>query len=258
MRGQKSWRSNITSRLSLHRSFLLGGPPNGFWEIGTGVLLWGCRALDHGRNVESGIDLKRFAATQAPADQGAPPFGPNGWQRGFGLQGASNYPMQVHMPLIFSHSGTVRPAVGSRHLRWAWLLVVFAAGCTSQPPVSETGAGPVAVHVARSMVGKPYRFGGASPRGFDCSGLVHYSFGEAGHAVPRETGALFSRARRVAVSDLRPGDLLFFRIDGKPSHVAIYVDEDRFVHAPSSGKQVSYGTLSNPYWKKRLVKAGRL
>ena len=76
------------------------------------------------------------------------------------------------------------------------------------------------------MIGKPYRFGGATPAGFDCSGLVQFSYRQAGLALPHNTEA-------------RRGDLAFFDEEGKKSsHVGIYLGDGRFVHAPSSGKVV--------------------
>ncbi len=113
------------------------------------------------------------------------------------------------------------------------------------------------VRTAQSMIGKPYRYGGNSPsRGFDCSGLVQYSHRVAGISVPRTSTQQHHRARAVALSNLQPGDLLFFRIQGKTGHVGIYLGEGRFVHAPSSGKSVEITTLDNSYWKPRLIGAG--
>ncbi|NIR96568.1 MAG: C40 family peptidase, partial [Gammaproteobacteria bacterium] len=111
---------------------------------------------------------------------------------------------------------------------------------SAPPPV-------IAVSVARDMVGVPYRYGGESPReGFDCSGLVHYSYLRAGLRVPRTTRDQFRRGRPVPRGRLAPGDLLFFRLDGrKVSHVGIYMGNGRFVHAPSSGKTVSIASLGN-------------
>lgn len=84
------------------------------------------------------------------------------------------------------------------------------------------------------------------------------SYRQLGLEVPRTTGGQLRAMSRVPLSALRPGDLLFFRINGKVSHVALYTGESRFVHAPSSGKRVSFSDLENPYWKRRLVAAGRL
>jgi cell wall-associated NlpC family hydrolase len=126
-------------------------------------------------------------------------------------------------------------------------------------PVEATGADHPAVRVARQMLGTPYRYGGASPqRGFDCSGLVHYAYKRAGIHVPRTTETLFQSAFPVAADALQQGDLLFFRIEGKIAHVGLYIGGETFLHAPSTGKAVSYASLSNPYWKQRLIRAGRL
>jgi len=121
-----------------------------------------------------------------------------------------------------------------------------------------TASSHPATTIATQMVGKPYRFGGASPKGFDCSGLVYYSFGKAGYKVPRTSEQQYQVSLPVKRSHLQEGDLLFFRIEGKISHVGVYLDDNQFVHAPSSGKEVSIGSLDNPYWKERFVKAGRI
>jgi cell wall-associated NlpC family hydrolase len=76
--------------------------------------------------------------------------------------------------------------------------------------------------------------------------------------APRTTETLYRTAFGVTPKALRQGDLLFFRIEGKVSHVGLYVGGNTFVHAPSSGKTVSYASLDNPYWRERLIKAGRL
>ena len=108
------------------------------------------------------------------------------------------------------------------------------------------------------MVGKPYKYGGSSPAGFDCSGLVQYSFKHAGVALPHNTLQQRSASRLIRSSELRRGDLLFFNQEGKKyGHVGIYLGDGRFVHAPSSGKSVRNDTLSNPYWKKHLSEVRR-
>jgi cell wall-associated NlpC family hydrolase len=111
--------------------------------------------------------------------------------------------------------------------------------------------------VALDQVGAPYRYGGANPQGFDCSGLVQFSYSQAGVRVPRTTGQLWSASRTVGKDELLAGDLLFFSIDGKMSHVGMYVGDRRFVHAPQSGRTVSVGSLEAPFYKSALVRAGR-
>jgi cell wall-associated NlpC family hydrolase len=109
------------------------------------------------------------------------------------------------------------------------------------------------------MVGKPYRYGGSSPAGFDCSGLVMYSYSRAGLALPHNTDKQRLAARPIKVAELRRGDLLFFQQEGKKyGHVGIYVGGGNFVHAPSSGKSVRSDRLDSPYWSKHLSEARRL
>ncbi len=115
-----------------------------------------------------------------------------------------------------------------------------------------------AVNTASSMLGKPYRYGGNNPKGFDCSGLVHYSYGRAGVKVPRSTDAQRKATQPVTLGSLQKGDLLFFNERGlRASHVAIYVGDGTFVHAPSSGKRVRVDRLVDPYWKKNFAGARR-
>lgn len=142
------------------------------------------------------------------------------------------------------------------------MLSLLLAGCATRPvdtmpERAEPGGRNTVVRVAQRMLGAPYRPGGASPRGFDCSGLVRYSFNQAGIEVPRTAAEQFSRAHSIGKRDLQPGDLLFFNIGGRRiSHVGIYVGQRQFVHAPSSGKQVSLESLDHPYWRRRMVGAG--
>jgi len=124
-------------------------------------------------------------------------------------------------------------------------------------PVARTTAGHRAASIALDQVGTPYRYGGSTPSGFDCSGLVQYSYKQAGVQVPRTTGQLWSAASPVGDGELRAGDLLFFSIEGKMSHVGLYLGEQRFVHAPQSGRNVSVASLNSPYYKAALIRAGR-
>src|SRR6185369_9762272 len=102
-------------------------------------------------------------------------------------------------------------------------VVSLISACASIPNPSP--AQERATQVALTMVGKPYHFGGHSPTtGFDCSGLVQYSFGRAGARVARSTEQLRRSSKRIPTGELRRGDLLFFDQEGKDSsHVAIYV-----------------------------------
>jgi cell wall-associated NlpC family hydrolase len=128
------------------------------------------------------------------------------------------------------------------------------------PPARSELERAAVVRVAESLVGAPYRYGGRGPKGFDCSGLVLYSFARAGiRGLPRSAEELESASRPVDLAQLQPGDLLFFRLDRKKtSHVAIYVGNRSFVHAPSRGKRVERVDFDHVYWGPRLARAGRL
>lgn len=150
------------------------------------------------------------------------------------------------------------------------ILAGVLSGCGSAPtrapqppaqlasPTADAGPGLRAVYAADAQLGVPYRYGGSNPDGFDCSGLVQYAYSVAGIQVPRTTSAQLRAAQKVSLANLRPGDLVFFRFAWKPSHVGIYAGGGRFIHAPSTGKEVSYERLDNPFWRERVVAAGRV
>ena len=150
------------------------------------------------------------------------------------------------------------------------LIFVLLSACGSTPQYAVvTGPSVQAtkpseltkrlINLSREQLGTRYRYGGDSPaEGFDCSGLVHYVHARSGLRVPRSTRNQFKASTPINMSSIRPGDLLFFRINGeKPSHVGIYMGQGRFIHAPSSGKTVSQASLTNPYWQSHLMGAGR-
>ncbi|WP_412034216.1 C40 family peptidase [Pseudomonas donghuensis] len=115
---------------------------------------------------------------------------------------------------------------------------------------------------AVNVLGTPYRWGGSSPsKGFDCSGLVKYAFNDIDEVdLPRTSNAMASgHGIKVDRNDLKPGDLIFFNIKSRRvNHVAIYLGNDRFIHAPRTGKRVSIDTLNKPYWQSRYVVAKRV
>ncbi|MGH8697112.1 MAG: C40 family peptidase [Burkholderiales bacterium] len=138
------------------------------------------------------------------------------------------------------------------------LVMLALGGCSSAPTAAGADVGARAARHALEMQGKPYRPGGNTARGFDCSGLVQYSYAQVSMRLPRSTEAQWAGSRAVSRSDIRAGDLLFFHQEGKRnSHVAIYVGNNRFVHAPSSGKKVSTASLANRYWSQHFSAARR-
>jgi cell wall-associated NlpC family hydrolase len=136
------------------------------------------------------------------------------------------------------------------------VLLQCACATRSEPPPAASIAA-LAADSALQQLGRPYRHGGASPAGFDCSGLVYYAFQQAGARIARSSELQFRDTRPVPFAALRRGDLLFFNIEGKLAHVAIYLDNGRFVHAPSTGKAVEMASLDSDYYRRHLVASRR-
>ncbi|KAF1025859.1 MAG: Murein DD-endopeptidase MepH [Pseudomonas sp.] len=115
---------------------------------------------------------------------------------------------------------------------------------------------------AVNVLGTPYRWGGSSPsKGFDCSGLVKYAFNDVKAVdLPRTSNAMAAgHGQKVERKDLKPGDLLFFKLKSRQvNHVAIYLGNDRFIHAPRRGKAVTIDTLKKPFWDKNYAIAKRV
>ncbi|HET9324122.1 MAG TPA: C40 family peptidase [Gaiellaceae bacterium] len=157
------------------------------------------------------------------------------------------------------------PRFRSRLLAFALAASVF--GCAAptasarldgpfrrEPP--EPSVGQRAATIALRAVGVPYRWGGSSPAsGFDCSGLVYWTYGRLGVSVPHSSYGLYGLGHSVRRSRLRPGDVLFFTGLG---HVGIYVGRGRMVHAPQSGRTVEVVALDRSDYGLRLVAARRL
>jgi cell wall-associated NlpC family hydrolase len=114
------------------------------------------------------------------------------------------------------------------------------------------------IDTAASMIGQPYRFGGAAPGGFDCSGLVAYSAASAGIRVPRTAAEQLRIGSPVSRTELQGGDLIFMHLANKELHVAIALDSQLFVHAPSTGGYVRVDSLIAPPYAKGFIAARRV
>ena len=128
------------------------------------------------------------------------------------------------------------------------------------PPVPATGFDSYALTgTALALRGAPYRNGGADPSGFDCSGFTQYVFSRYGIALPRAVADQFSAGQAVTPGSVTAGDLLFFTtVASGPTHVAIALGGDEFVHAPSSAGVVRVERLSAAYWSQRFIGARRV
>lgn len=109
-----------------------------------------------------------------------------------------------------------------------------------------------------SMVGTKYRWGGASYKGVDCSGLMVLLYKKEGIKLPHSSKQQYKLGKPVKKSELIAGDLLFFNTRGSISHVGMYIGNDKFVHATNRSKGVRVNKLSEAYYKKRFVGARRI
>jgi cell wall-associated NlpC family hydrolase len=128
------------------------------------------------------------------------------------------------------------------------------------PSAARSSAPPSAriVDGAKAMLGQPYRWGGAAPGGFDCSGLVVYAMGGAGIRLPRTTREQLHAGAPVARRAVRAGDLVFMHLAHKDLHVGIAIDNERFVHAPSPGGHVRIDSLAAPPYAHAYLTARRI
>lgn len=166
----------------------------------------------------------------------------------------------------------------------AWLVLSLLAGCGGMPerpapvvspgtehhstgmhPIPEPAEGTLKEPIKaalyaqyREWQGTPYRYGGTSKRGVDCSGFVYITFRqEFGKTLPRTTAAQSRLGYSVSRDALRAGDLVFFHTGSRTRHVGIYIEDGYFLHA-SSSNGVMLSSLSDPYWSSHYWKTQRL
>jgi cell wall-associated NlpC family hydrolase len=130
-----------------------------------------------------------------------------------------------------------------------------SAGMAADP---EALRAAVAVKIAQRYLGTPYLYGGESPSGFDCSGLMQYVWGKVGVHLARVSEDQIFDGTPVPRDKLQPGDLVFFRQDGDVHHVGMYVGHGRFIEAPHTGDVVKYARLDDPYYAAQYAGARRV
>jgi len=152
-----------------------------------------------------------------------------------------------------------------------FVVLLAALAVVNPAPADETAPQSVADGVkekaqpllkALSMIGTPYKFGSSNPeKGLDCSGFVKTVYKQSADiSLPRSAAEMSKQGEKVAKSELKPGDLVFFNTRKKPnSHVGIYAGEGTFVHASSSrSKEVTISRIGEKYWATRFNGARRV
>jgi cell wall-associated NlpC family hydrolase len=145
-------------------------------------------------------------------------------------------------------------------------LVLLLSACATAPrplaqavPAAERSRGEAVAELATAQLGQPYRYGGDSPQGFDCSGLALFVHQELGLALPRTALQQRQDSLPLDQTDLLPGDLVFFTMGPRllVDHVGIYVGNERFVHAPRAGSPVRIASLADRTFARRFAGGGR-
>jgi len=114
------------------------------------------------------------------------------------------------------------------------------------------------VRVVKTFLGVPYKLGGSTLKGIDCSAFVRKIYEIFNIELPRTTREQFSVGKKIGKEQLEEGDLVFFRRRGNSSHVGIYIGDNQFVHASSSNRQVKIDYLDAPYYSKRFLRGVRV
>lgn len=139
------------------------------------------------------------------------------------------------------------------------VLLYSATAAFASPEASPSASGASVADLAQEYVGSPYRWGGTSPAGFDCTGFVMWVYSQFGIGLPHNEAGQLASGAAVSADDLQPGDVLVFAntYRGGLSHVGIYVGDGQFVHAADERHGVVVSNLWDGYWGPRFVGASR-
>ena len=116
------------------------------------------------------------------------------------------------------------------------------------------------VTLAKQHLGIPYRYGGSTPTGFDCSGYMLFIFHQVGKELPRTADQQATVGSQVDTNNLRPGNMVFFATTEEPtiSHSGLYIGDRMFIHASSTAKKVIISNLDEPYWRNCFREARQI
>lgn len=180
-----------------------------------------------------------------------------------GLSGDSADQQQIDSPLSMSSlpASAAPSTADSRILAVADVNRIIAAQVDGPTmPFEHSGRIQTVLKRALALLGTPYRWGGESTEGFDCSGLVGYVFRSAlGIELPRVSRDMATSGEKIEKAALTAGDLVFFSRRGKRvDHVGIYVGNGNFLHAPRTGRDVTVSSLADGYWSNKFMQARRV
>ena len=218
-------------------------------------------------------DFGRNMATSSAGAIGYGQFLPSSWAA-YG-NGGDPYDYRDAIPAIARYlcahgaPGDLRRAVWAYNHLDSYVDMVLAIAVryglgVPEPQVPEGSAAlATVVMLARTQIGRPYVWGGASPvTSFDCSGLVQWAYSQLGARLPRTAQEQFDATRRVLRNDLKPGDLVFFEhtypSNERITHVGIYVGDGRMINAPTVGDVIREMDVFNGYWGARFAGGGRI
>ena len=127
---------------------------------------------------------------------------------------------------------------------------------TPEPTTEPIPTGEQIAMTAKKYLGVPYVWGGTTPDGFDCSGLVQYVYAQHGILISRTSYTQVNAGREVSRDELRAGDLVFFANDSGVHHVGLYIGDGQFIHAPQTGDVIKISNLNERddyYGARRIV-----
>ena len=134
-------------------------------------------------------------------------------------------------------------------------LLLILPACAPKRPAS--GLGMDVSKTAHKFIGTPYVYGGRSPKGFDCSGLVWYVYRQHGVELPPSSARQAGFGQKVSRDELLPGDLVFFQSKGRIDHVGLYVGGNKMIHAPGRGRKVVKVNIKDKYYRQHFAGARR-